>query len=255
MGHSPVGPVAAEHVTKQTCPRGRGTPRRRRTSASSPICLRSGPARPGRATPAGRATGRGSTRSPVSTSRRAGAGSPGRAATAADIRPVGPRLRAAPARPARARVRRRPGTAAVGTAAAPVGPAQTGPGQAPWSDRTGRRRRRASPAAGPQAQPPQALQAQPQPGRSQQQWAEPQQGRQEEDVPSWAEPDSVEAFSARWHRRGLDSRDDRRTDRRKRRRTLFAIGGALAVVIAVAVYFLGFSGAPAARPTWASARW
>jgi hypothetical protein len=61
-------------------------------------------------------------------------------------------------------------------------------------------------------------------------------------VPSWAEPDSVEAFSARWHRRGLDSRDDRRTDRRKRRRTLFAIGGALAVVIAVAVYFFGFSG-------------
>jgi hypothetical protein len=65
--------------------------------------------------------------------------------------------------------------------------------------------------------------------------------RHEEDVPSWAEPDSVEAFSARWHRRGLDSRDDRRTDRRKRRRTLFAIGGALAVVIAVSVYFLGFN--------------
>ena len=60
-------------------------------------------------------------------------------------------------------------------------------------------------------------------------------------MPSWAEPDSVEAFSARWHRRGLDSRDERRTDRRKRRRTLFAIGGALVVVIAVAVYFLGFN--------------
>jgi hypothetical protein len=85
------------------------------------------------------------------------------------------------------------------------------------------------------------LQAQPQPGRSQQpQWADPEQGRQEEDVPSWAEPDSVEAFSARWHRRGLDSRDDRRTDRRKRRRTLVVIGSALAVVIAVSVYFFGF---------------
>jgi hypothetical protein len=116
----------------------------------------------------------------------------------------------------------------------PVGPAQTGPGQAPWSDQDWQ-------AQAP-GQPPQALQAQPQPGRSQQQWDEPQQGRQEEEVPSWAEPDSVEAFSARWHRRGLDSRDDRRTDRRKRRRTLLAIGGALAVVIAVAVYFLGFSG-------------
>ena len=91
--------------------------------------------------------------------------------------------------------------------------------------------------------PPQPLQVQ-QAGPSQQsqpQWADEQPGRPDEDVPSWAEPDSVEAFSARWHRRGLDSRDDRRTDRRKRRRTLFAIGGALVVVIAVAVYFLGFN--------------
>jgi hypothetical protein len=59
-------------------------------------------------------------------------------------------------------------------------------------------------------------------------------------VPSWAEPDSVEAFSARWHRRGLDSRDDRRTDRRKRRRMLFAGGGVVAIAIAVGVYFFGF---------------
>jgi hypothetical protein len=57
-------------------------------------------------------------------------------------------------------------------------------------------------------------------------------------VPSWAEPDSVEAFSARWHRRGLDSRDDRRSGRRSRRRMLFAGGGVAAVVVAVAVYFL-----------------
>jgi hypothetical protein len=116
---------------------------------------------------------------------------------------------------------------------------QAGPGQAPWSDQDWQAQTPGQAPAQPpqalQAQPLQALQAQPQPGRS-------QQGRQEEEVPSWAEPDSVEAFSARWHRRGLDSRDDRRTDRRKRRRLLFGIGGALAVVIAVAVYFLGFSG-------------
>jgi hypothetical protein len=117
------------------------------------------------------------------------------------------------------------------------GGSPTGPGQAPWSDQDWQ----AQAQGQAPAQPPQALQAHPQPSRSQQQWDEPQQGRQEEDVPSWAEPDSVEAFSARWHRRGLDSRDDRRTDRRKRRRLLFVIGGAVAVVIAVAVYFFGFS--------------
>jgi hypothetical protein len=133
-----------------------------------------------------------------------------------------------------------------------AGPGQAGPGQAPWSDQdwpNQDRQAQSAPAPSPgqqgqyPAQPPQGLQAQPQPqpGRSQQpQRADPEPGRYEEDVPSWAEPDSVEAFSARWHRRGLDSRDDRRTDRRKHRRTLFAIGGALAVVIAVSVYFLGF---------------
>jgi hypothetical protein len=148
-----------------------------------------------------------------------------------------------------------PGQAAPGYAGGqygggPAGPGQAGPGQAPWSDQdwpNQDRQAQAAPAPSPgqqgqpPAQPPQGLQAQPHPGRSQQpQWADPEPARHEEDVPSWAEPDSVEAFSARWHRRGLDSRDDRRTDRRKRRRTLFAIGGALAVVIAVSVYFLGF---------------
>ena len=48
----------------------------------------------------------------------------------------------------------------------------------------------------------------------------------------------MEAFSERWHRRGSESRGDRRADRRKRRRVLIAGGGAAAVVIAVAVYFL-----------------
>jgi hypothetical protein len=64
----------------------------------------------------------------------------------------------------------------------------------------------------------------------------------EENIPDWAEPDSVEAFSSRWHLRGLDSRGDRRSDRRKRRRVLIGAGGAAAVVIAVAVYFLIGSG-------------
>lgn len=69
----------------------------------------------------------------------------------------------------------------------------------------------------------------------------------DEDIPDWAEPDSVEAFSMRWHRRGLDSRGDRRSGRRKRRRVLIGAAGAAVVVIAVAVYFLigsGGSGSP-----------
>jgi hypothetical protein len=124
---------------------------------------------------------------------------------------------------------------------------QADSGQAPWPDQDWQGQPPAGQSPGQpgtaSAQPPQPLQVQ-QAGPSQQsqpQWADAQPGRPEEAVPSWAEPDSVEAFSARWHRRGLDSRGDRRTDRRKRRRTLFAIGSALVVVIAVAVYFLGFN--------------
>ncbi len=102
------------------------------------------------------------------------------------------------------------------------------------------------PGPAPSAQP-QARHAQPQQAPVQQalpeqpQWTQSQQSqqsKQEEDVPSWAEPDSVEAFSARWHRRGLDSRGDRRSGRRSRRRILFAGAGVAVVVIAVAVYFL-----------------
>lgn len=63
-------------------------------------------------------------------------------------------------------------------------------------------------------------------------------------MPSWAEPDSVEAFSERWHRRGLDSRDERRTGRRSRRRLLIAGGATIALVIAATVYLL--SGGPGA---------
>jgi hypothetical protein len=123
---------------------------------------------------------------------------------------------------------------------------QADSGQAPWPDQdwqpqppAGQSPGQPGPASAQPVQPLEVQQAGPS-QQSQPQWADAQPGRPEEDVPSWAEPDSVEAFSARWHRRGLDSRDDRRTDRRKRRRSLFAIGGALAVVIAVAVYFLAF---------------
>jgi len=73
----------------------------------------------------------------------------------------------------------------------------------------------------------------------------PKAKQSEEDIPEWAEPDSAEAFSERWRRRGLDSRDDRRADRRKRRQILFAGGGVGVVVIAVAVYFLFGNGSSA----------
>jgi hypothetical protein len=132
----------------------------------------------------------------------------------------------------------------------PVSPRQPGAGQAPWSDQDWQNQDWQPPGPAGQspgqpgpapAQPPQP--AATQPAGPKQQWAEAEQRRQEEDVPTWAEPDSVEAFSARWHRRGLDSRDDRRTGRRKRRRNLFTVGGAAAaVVIAVAVYFAFFGG-------------
>lgn len=72
---------------------------------------------------------------------------------------------------------------------------------------------------------------------------QPRQGRSrrkpKDDTPSWAEPDSVEAFSERWHRRGLDSRDERRSDRRKRRRLLIGGGAVVAVAIAATIYLLG----------------
>jgi len=61
-----------------------------------------------------------------------------------------------------------------------------------------------------------------------------------------AEPGLMETFSERWRRRGSASRGDRRADRRRRRRLLAAGCGAVALVIAVAVYFLtGGSGSSA----------
>ena len=54
----------------------------------------------------------------------------------------------------------------------------------------------------------------------------------------------MEAFSERWRRRGLDSRDERRSDRRKHRRLLIAGGAVVALAIAVVVYLM--SGGPGA---------
>jgi hypothetical protein len=66
----------------------------------------------------------------------------------------------------------------------------------------------------------------------------------EDETPSWAEPDSVEAFSERWHRRGLDSREERRSGRRKRRRLLIGGGAVIALAIAATIYLV--SGGPGA---------
>jgi hypothetical protein len=105
-----------------------------------------------------------------------------------------------------------------------------GQGQAPWPDQ----------------QPPQyQAQQQSAPQQSAPQLQEERPPRKQgEEAPSWAEPDSVEAFSARWHRRGLDSRDERRSDRRKHRRLLIAAGATVALVIAAVVYLM--SGGPGA---------
>ena len=106
------------------------------------------------------------------------------------------------------------------------------PGQAPWENQPWTQQ--APPQPHPrQPQQPQPQQSQPQP--------QPQPQSPRGGASDWADPadaDPMEAFSERWHRRGSESRDDRRADRRKRRRTLIVGGGAAAVVIAVAVYFL-----------------
>jgi hypothetical protein len=105
-------------------------------------------------------------------------------------------------------------------------PEQSWPGQAPWTEQ-----RQAT--SGPKQQASQQVKQLP-----------ARQDPQDEDVPSWAEPDSVEAFSARWHRRGFDSREERRAGRRKRRRLLIVAGSVLAVVAAALGYLL--SGGPGA---------
>lgn len=67
---------------------------------------------------------------------------------------------------------------------------------------------------------------------------QPKQHQEADEPPSWAEPDSVEAFSERWRRRGIESRDEQRAGRRKRRRLLTAGGAAVALAIAVTIYLL-----------------
>jgi len=124
--------------------------------------------------------------------------------------------------------------------AAPAGQARPGPGlgQAPWADQQA-----------PQYQAPQPPVQQPPVPPSQPQQERPQQERpsrqQADDTPSWAEPDSIEAFSERWNRRGLDSREERRTGRRKQRRRLL-IGGGVVVALAIAVSIYLLSGGPGA---------
>ncbi len=99
-------------------------------------------------------------------------------------------------------------------------------GQAPWPDQ----------------QAPQYPADQPRPAQPVQEQRPPRQ--QVEEAPSWAEPDSVEAFSERWHRRGLESPDEQRAGRRKRRRLLIAVGVVLALAVGVVSYLL--SGGPGA---------
>jgi hypothetical protein len=95
---------------------------------------------------------------------------------------------------------------------------------------------------GGQTQPPQ-VQQQSAP-QLQEERPSRRQGGGETETPSWAEPDSDAAFSERWRRRGLESRDDQRAGRRNHRRLLIAGGGVVAVAIAVAVYLM--SGGPGA---------
>jgi hypothetical protein len=115
--------------------------------------------------------------------------------------------------------------------------APSGPVQAPWEEQ---------PWAGPQAgqqdpAPPQHYQQQAQHAPARQRSARTKQ----DDAPSWAEPDSVEAFSERWHRRGLDSRDEQRAGRHRTRRRL-VIAGATVVVLAIAATIYLLSGGPGA---------
>jgi hypothetical protein len=128
------------------------------------------------------------------------------------------------------------------------------PGQAPWQNQPW------SPQMSPQGPSQglsQASQASPQSSPQAPQRHEPHGAPQRHEphgASDWpdssdagADADPMEAFSERWHRRGSESRKDRRADRRKRRRMLIAGGGVAAVVIAVAVYFLTGSGGNSAN--------
>jgi hypothetical protein len=123
-----------------------------------------------------------------------------------------------------------PGGGYGGPGQAPQGD-QTWTGQPPWPDQ---------PAPQHQAQPHQAQQAPA--AQLQEERPRPQA---DDATPSWAEPDSEEAFSERWHRRGQESsREEQRAGRRKRRRLLIAGGTVVALAIAVTIYLM--SGGPGA---------
>ena len=110
-------------------------------------------------------------------------------------------------------------------------------GQAPWDEQ---------PWPGPQA-----VQPDPAPSQGFQQQAPapapqpPARKKKEDDAPSWAEPDSIEAFSERWHRRGIESREEQRAGRRRNRRRLL-IAGTAVVALAIAATIYLFSGGPGA---------
>ncbi len=112
-------------------------------------------------------------------------------------------------------------------------------GQPPWPDQQAPAPQHTAPPQyeqGPQREA--APREEPQPSRE-------QRRQQDEDTPSWAEPDSMAAFSERWHRRGREARrEEQQAGQRKRRRLLIAGGVAVAVAVAVAVYLL--SGGPGA---------
>jgi hypothetical protein len=119
-----------------------------------------------------------------------------------------------------------------------------GPGQAPWDEQAPwNEQARPGPQAG---QPdPVPLQQQQHQQQAKHAAAPPRPARQkEDDAPSWAEPDSVEAFSERWHRRGIESRDEQRAGRRRTRRLLIA--GAAVVVLAIGATIYLLKGGPGA---------
>jgi hypothetical protein len=110
------------------------------------------------------------------------------------------------------------------------------PGRAPWDEQPWPEPQQPQPDPAPPRQQQPARHA-PTP--------QPRARKKEDEAPSWAEPDSVEAFSERWHRRGLDSRDEQRAGRRRTRRRLL-IAGCAVVVLAIAATIYLLKGGPGA---------
>jgi len=115
-------------------------------------------------------------------------------------------------------------------------------GQAPWADQQAPQQ-----PAPQQPAPSQSAPVQHAPKhQARQAVAQRQEQREQADeTPSWAEPDSIEEFSERWHRRGHEARrEEQQQGQRKRRRLLIAGGGVVALAIAVTIYLV--SGGPGA---------